>query len=73
MKEMGFSSKGAQRNHYYLRRTSMIERHFPHVMARKMQNGLGMFSGQMNQHFVFLVMLPNAAFEDPEKDFHQIA
>ena len=51
----------------------MIERHFPRVMARKMQNGLGMFSGQMNQDFVFLVMLPNAAFKDPEKDFRQIA
>ena len=51
----------------------MIERHFPHVMARKMQNDSGIFSGQMNQDFVFLVMLPNTAFEDPEKDFRQIA
>ena len=49
----------------------MIERHFPYVMARKMQNSSGMFSGQMNQDFVFLVMLLNAAFEDPEKDFRQ--
>ena len=72
MKEMGFFSKRCARSHYYLR-TSTIERHFPHVMARKMQNGSGMFSGQMNQDFVFLVMLPNAAFEDPNKDFFPIA
>ena len=45
----------------------MIERHFPYVMARKMQNSSGMFSGQMNQDFVFLMMLLNAAFETRRK------
>ena len=47
----------------------MTIRHLCHFMAIQMQNDLAMFSGEMNQGFVLLTMLPNAGFKDPRKDF----
>ena len=42
-------------------------------MARRIQIGSGMFSGQMNPGFALLVMLPSGAFEEMEIDFHKVA
>ena len=41
-------------------------------MAKKIPSGLGTFSGLINQDFVFLVILPNAAFEDLVKDLTKL-
>ena len=72
MKAMGFSSKRCAKKPLLSKKNINDRKTFSTYYGKKMQNGSGMFSGQMNQDFVFLVMLPNAAFEDPEKDFRQI-